>query len=150
MFTRLVKKAGIPLICVHDRRHTCTSMMLSDGEPSTMVPALLRHRSPATTAIIYACGLPGAGAEARTRTLFTHIRALPCSTQRHPTPAPVIQSRQAGHMPVADDLQRSPCLLSANLAGSASAARLEPIRITQRHARRSCHRRKGFSFSDRL
>jgi hypothetical protein len=85
---------------------------------------MLRRRSPATTAIIYAREFPdpGAGAESRTRTMVIHIRASPHSTQRHATPAPVIQCRQAGHMPVADDLQRSPWLLSANLAGNDFAA----------------------------
>ncbi len=66
-FQRFVKKADLPMICFHDLRHTCASLMLADSEPLTTVSAILGHRSPAITATIYAHAVRGQTDEAIAR-----------------------------------------------------------------------------------
>ena len=56
---RLTKK-----IRLHDLRHTCASILFSQGVPVPVVARILRHASPATTMSTYAHMLPGADAEA--------------------------------------------------------------------------------------
>lgn len=53
-FKRLLKRAELPSIRVHDLRHTAASLMLAAGAPITDVSELLGHSSPAITARVYA------------------------------------------------------------------------------------------------
>lgn len=58
-FKRLLAKAGLPDIRLHDLRHTCASVLLSEGTPIPDVQERLGHSSPATTMNIYAHAIPG-------------------------------------------------------------------------------------------
>ncbi|WP_066640163.1 site-specific integrase [Desulfolucanica intricata] len=51
---RVLKKAGLEHIRVHDLRHTAGSILLDEGVPLTTVSAFLGHSTPATTASVYA------------------------------------------------------------------------------------------------
>ncbi|WP_242652563.1 site-specific integrase [Desulfofarcimen acetoxidans] len=54
---RVLKKAGLDHIRVHDLRHTAGSILLDEGVPLTTVSAFLGHSTPATTASVYAHAL---------------------------------------------------------------------------------------------
>jgi integrase len=57
-FDRLVAKAGLPRIRLHDARHTCATS-LAAGEPVKVVQEMLGHASPTITLGVYAHVLPG-------------------------------------------------------------------------------------------
>jgi len=58
-FKRLVKKAGLPSVRVHDLRHTFASLLLERGENPKVVQELLGHSSIAVTMDIYSHVIPG-------------------------------------------------------------------------------------------
>jgi integrase len=66
-FDRLVAKAGLPRIRLHDARHTCATAMLAAGEPVKVVQELLGHASPTITLGVYAHVLPGMAEQAGER-----------------------------------------------------------------------------------
>ncbi|MEW6541806.1 MAG: site-specific integrase [Bacillota bacterium] len=53
-FWRMLNRAGLVRIRVHDLRHTAGSLMLDAGQPLATVSAFLGHSSTATTAAVYA------------------------------------------------------------------------------------------------
>ncbi len=57
-FARLLQDAGLPLIRLHDLRHSCASYLLAKGVPIHMVSALLGHSQVSTTLNIYAHCIP--------------------------------------------------------------------------------------------
>lgn len=59
VFRRLIAKAEVPPITIHDLRHTNVSHLLSAGLPLTVVSNRLGHRDPSTTARVYAHLLAG-------------------------------------------------------------------------------------------
>jgi integrase len=58
-FRAACRRLGLPLIRLHDTRHTAASLMLADGVPVTVVSAVLGHSSPQITMTTYAHMLPG-------------------------------------------------------------------------------------------
>jgi integrase len=63
-FAPLLKKAGLPHIRFHDLRHTCATLLLSEGVHPKFVQELLGHASVAITLDTYSHMLPGMGNEA--------------------------------------------------------------------------------------
>jgi integrase len=63
-FDKLVAKAKLRRIRLHDCRHTAASLMLASGVPVKVVREMLGHSSPTITLSIYAHTLPGMGHEA--------------------------------------------------------------------------------------
>jgi len=59
-FQRLARAAGLPVIRLHDARHTAATKQLEDGVSIAVVAARLGHASAATTLAIYAHSLPTA------------------------------------------------------------------------------------------
>ena len=57
-FKPLLKKAGLPPIRFHDLRHTCATLLLTQGVPLRVVQEILGHTLFSTTADIYAHVLP--------------------------------------------------------------------------------------------
>jgi integrase len=64
MFERVVKRAGIRKIRLHDLRHTHTTLALKAGVPVKVVSERLGHESPAFTLKQYAHVIPGMQAAA--------------------------------------------------------------------------------------
>ena len=64
MFERLVRKAGIRRIRLHDLRHTHATLPLKAGAPVKVVSEQLGHESPAFTLKQYAHVIPGMQAAA--------------------------------------------------------------------------------------
>jgi integrase len=60
-FKPLLKKAGLPDIRFHDLRHTCATLLLSQGHHPKLVQELLGHASVAMTLDRYSHVLPGMG-----------------------------------------------------------------------------------------
>lgn len=56
---RVLKKAGLPRMRLHDLRHTVASLLLDAGVPVTTVADLLGHSTPATTTSFYAHAVRG-------------------------------------------------------------------------------------------
>jgi integrase len=63
-FERIVQRAGLRTIRLHDLRHTHASLALKAGVPVKVVSERLGHESPAFTLKQYAHVLPGMQAEA--------------------------------------------------------------------------------------
>jgi len=63
-FRTLVKKAGVPMIRLHDVRHTCATLMLAGGVPVKVVSERLGHSTPAFTMAVYQSILPGMSRDA--------------------------------------------------------------------------------------
>lgn len=63
-FDQEVKATGLPLIRLHDCRHTAASLMLAAGFPMKVVSEMLGHASPTITLAICAHVLPGMAEEA--------------------------------------------------------------------------------------
>lgn len=63
-FTKLVREAGLPIIRLHDLRHTHASIALGVGVPIKVVSDRLGHADPAFTLMLYTHVLPGQQAEA--------------------------------------------------------------------------------------
>ncbi len=53
-FARLVRACGLPLIRLHDLRHSACSLMLAGGVPLEVVQMILGHASPNVTRRVYA------------------------------------------------------------------------------------------------
>lgn len=60
-FKPLLKKAGLPSICFHDLRHTCATLLLSQGTHPKLVQELLGHATIAMTLDTYSHFLPSMG-----------------------------------------------------------------------------------------
>jgi len=58
-FTRLIARAGLPRIRLHDLRHTHATLLLKAGVPLKVVSERLGHSSPAFTMAVYQHVLPG-------------------------------------------------------------------------------------------
>ncbi|MBC3191650.1 site-specific integrase [Pseudonocardia sp. C8] len=58
-FEVLCKAADVPVIRLHDLRHTAVSLALADGTPIKVVQELAGHSSPTITASVYAHSMPG-------------------------------------------------------------------------------------------
>lgn len=52
-FQRICERAELPVLRLHDMRHTCASLLVSSGAPLTVVQSILGHSS-ITTTMIYA------------------------------------------------------------------------------------------------
>lgn len=63
-FRELVREAPVPVIRLHDLRHTHASLLLATGVPIKVVSARLGHTSIAMTMDVYAHLLPGQDADA--------------------------------------------------------------------------------------
>jgi len=63
-FERIVEKAGLPRIRLHDVRHTHATLALKAGVPVKVISERLGHESPAFTLKQYAHVIPGMQAEA--------------------------------------------------------------------------------------
>lgn len=66
-FRRLVRQAPVPVIRLHDLRHTHASLLLADGVPIKVVSERLGHATIAMTMDVYGHLLPGMDAEAADR-----------------------------------------------------------------------------------
>ena len=53
-FKRMLKKAGLCDIRLHDLRHSCASLLLANGVPMKQIQEWLGHSDFSTTANIYA------------------------------------------------------------------------------------------------
>lgn len=53
-FARLVRACGLPLIRLHDLRHSACSLLLAGGVPLEVVQMILGHASPSVTRGVYA------------------------------------------------------------------------------------------------
>ena len=62
-----MERAGVPILRLHDLRHTAASIMLASGEQARVVQERLGHSTVAFTLARYQKVLPGAQAEAATR-----------------------------------------------------------------------------------
>jgi integrase len=60
-FKPLLKRAGLPDICFHDLRHTCATLLLSQGIHPKLVQELLGHATIAMTLDTYSHFLPSMG-----------------------------------------------------------------------------------------
>ena len=63
-FERIVKRAGVPLIRLHDLRHTHGTLLIKAGVPVKVVSERLGHATPAFTIDTYQHVLPGMQADA--------------------------------------------------------------------------------------
>jgi integrase len=63
-FERIVTRAGIPPIRLHDLRHTHATLLIKAGIPVKVVSERLGHANPAFTIDTYQHVLPGMQAEA--------------------------------------------------------------------------------------
>ena len=64
IFDRVVAKLDVPLLTLHDLRHTHATILLMNGTPVKVVSERLGHASPAFTMSVYQHVLPGMQAEA--------------------------------------------------------------------------------------
>lgn len=53
-FKRILEQNNLRIIRLHDRRHTCASLLLANGVPMKQIQEWLGHRDFSTTANIYA------------------------------------------------------------------------------------------------
>jgi len=60
-FKPLLKRAGLPDLCFHDLRHTCATLLLSQGTHPKLVQELLGHATIAMTLDTYSHFLPSMG-----------------------------------------------------------------------------------------
>lgn len=63
-FRTLVRSAGLPLIRLHDTRHTACSLMIGGGVSVKVVQELAGHASPAITMSLYVHTVPSMGRQA--------------------------------------------------------------------------------------
>lgn len=66
-FERLVKVAGVPVIRLHDIRHTHATLGLAAGVPLKVMSERLGHATTQITADLYQHVIPGMGADAATK-----------------------------------------------------------------------------------
>ncbi len=60
-FKPLLKRTGLRDICFHDLRHTCATLLLSQGTHPKLVQELLGHASIAMTSDTYSHFMPSMG-----------------------------------------------------------------------------------------
>ncbi len=91
-FERIVRRAGLPRIRLHDLRHTHATLAIKAGVPIRVVSERLGHQSPAFTLRQYAHVIPGMQAEAAAQvaTLIDNAATAASTAAKHPT-----QPRQA-------------------------------------------------------
>lgn len=77
----MLKKAGLPAFSPYDLRHTCASLLLSEGVPLLYVAQQLGHAKPTITLKYYACWIPSGKAN--------HVGILERTPVRTPSPASV-------------------------------------------------------------
>ena len=65
-FDRIVRRADIPIICLHELRHTHGTLLIEAGVPVKVVSERLGHASPTFTIETYQHVLPGMQAKAAT------------------------------------------------------------------------------------
>jgi integrase len=63
-FERIARRAGVPVIRLHDLRHTAGTLLIAAGEPVKVVSERLGHASPTFTIETYQHVLPGMQADA--------------------------------------------------------------------------------------
>jgi integrase len=63
-FDRAVARSGLPVIRLHDLRHTHASLLLAAGVPVKVVSERLGHSTPSFTMSVYQHVIPGMGADA--------------------------------------------------------------------------------------
>ena len=61
---RISRRAGVPVIRLHDLRHTHATLLVASGVPIKVVSARLGHATPSYTIVTYQHLLPGMQAEA--------------------------------------------------------------------------------------
>ena len=66
-FERIAKRAGVPVIRLHDLRHTHGTLLIKAGVPVKVVSERLGHATPAFTIDTYQHVLPGMQADAARR-----------------------------------------------------------------------------------
>lgn len=81
-FHHLSKRAGLPLIRLHDLRHGAATIALAAGVPMKVISRRLRHSSPSFTAKAYGDVLPELAREAAEATA-----AIVPRRHRHAEPA---------------------------------------------------------------
>jgi integrase len=64
VFDRAVARSGLPIITLHDLRHTHATLLLKAGVPVKVVSERLGHANPAFTMSVYQHVIPGMQAEA--------------------------------------------------------------------------------------
>jgi len=67
-FATLAREAGVPVIRLHDTRHTAATIMLKNGVPVKVVSEILGHASVTITLSLYVHVVPGMGLDAVTKT----------------------------------------------------------------------------------
>ena len=67
LFVRIVKRAELPRIHLHDLRHTHASLLVAHGTPIKLVTERLGHAHAGFTMQTYQHLLPGMSADAATR-----------------------------------------------------------------------------------
>jgi hypothetical protein len=88
VFDRMVTKAGLRHIRIHDLRHTFASLLLQQGESVVYVKEQLGHGSIQITVDTYGHLIPGANRGAVDR-LDDDPRTQPSATQAQPEPSAV-------------------------------------------------------------
>jgi integrase len=79
LFRRLAKDAGLPLIRLHNLRHTSASLALAAGVPMKVVSDRLGHSSESITSALYTVVVPAVAREAAERI----ANVVPLPTRRH-------------------------------------------------------------------
>jgi integrase len=78
LFRRLAKEAGLPLIRLHNLRHTSASLALAAGVPMKAVSARLGHSSESITSALYTVVVPAVARDAAEQ--ITSVVTLPRTT----------------------------------------------------------------------
>ena len=81
MFKRVLEKAGLRHIRIHDLRHTYTTLLLQAGAPITYLSAQLGHRNASITLRVYAHYLPSAAQQEVDRLDTTEPSATPAQPE---------------------------------------------------------------------
>jgi hypothetical protein len=84
VFKRMLQKAGLRQIRIHDLRHTFASLLLRQGESVVYVKEQLRHASIQITVDTYGHLIPGANRDAVDR--LDDAWTQPNATQAQPQP----------------------------------------------------------------
>jgi integrase len=79
-FERIARRAEVPVIRLHDLRHTHATLLIKAGVPVKVVSERLGHSSPAFTMTVYQHVLPGMRADAAR--LFSEVLYGPHEDER--------------------------------------------------------------------
>ena len=79
-FERITRRAGVPVIRLHDLRHTHGTLLITAGVPVKVVSERLGHASPTFTIETYQHVLPGMQTDAA-RTIESLVGALPVASR---------------------------------------------------------------------